>query len=47
MVTANDVDCKLDDFSHAKIHRHQTTIEITAEWMAMKQQMRVVTVVKC
>jgi hypothetical protein len=47
MVTANDVGCKLDDFSHVKIHRHQTSIEIVAERMTMKQQMRVVSVVKC
>ena len=31
MVTANDVDCELNDFSHVKIHRHQTSIEITVE----------------
>ena len=29
MVTSNDVDGKLNDFSHVKIHRHQTSIEIT------------------
>jgi hypothetical protein len=31
MVTTNDVDCELNDFSHVKIHRHQTSIEITVE----------------
>jgi len=29
--TANDVGCKLDDFSHAKIHRHHTSATAAAE----------------